>query len=246
MKRDVKKVLVLGLFSIFLISFIAGVVSAATNAEIVFESMTKFLQNLGANPTNLSSILLGILLWIILYSIVKEIFGFKGSNLSWLGPGAVSLIIVILTFLYLPSNFVEAIALQYSAMGATILTVIPFAIILYFTTVVSNKLLIARAIWIFYTVYYFTMFLYKVASSTQIWSADNIPYFGAMAAGIAMIFLVGLMRRTVFRATLDSDTEQAMRGVRVRTKARQVENAEAVGYGIGKDSGVVTAENFRG
>ena len=155
MKRDVRKFFVLGLFSILLISFVAGIVSAATNGEIAVTSIADFLRTLGANPASLSSILLGVLLWIVLYSIVKEIFGFSGgrSNFAWIGPGAVSLIIVILTFLYLPSNFVEAIALQYSAMGAAILTVIPFVIILYFTTVVTKSQLVARAVWIFYTVY---------------------------------------------------------------------------------------------
>ncbi|MFH1710862.1 MAG: hypothetical protein ABH840_00960 [Nanoarchaeota archaeon] len=232
MKRDVKRFFILGLFSIFLISFAISVVSAATNAEVVASSIATWLETVKLNPASLSSILLGVLLWIILYSIVKQIFGFEGGRLAWLAPGAVSLIIVIITFLYLPSNFIEAIALQYGAMGATILTIIPFVIMIYFTAVVSNKLIVARAIWIFYTVYYFTMFLYKVASSTEVISADNIPYFGAMIVGTAMIFIVGYMREKVFTAELDSKEEAAMKAVKVRGTLRKVQNKEAAEYDI--------------
>ncbi len=179
-----------------------NIVSAAdeTNFDLLVQNIGELINSgfsgLNLEPALLTSLLLGILLYVVLYSIVKQMFGFEG-NLSWISTGTIALIMTTLTFLYLPENFTEAIALQYSAMGATILSVIPFLILLYFTTVVSNNLFVARVIWIFYVVYYIAIFSYKLASplppETSFW-LHNIPYLAAILAGIIILITLGYMR----------------------------------------------------
>ena len=184
-----ERVLGLSVISLLVISFLVSFVSAETNLESVAGSLTEGLEKISINPTYLTEALLGILLFMILHTIILQLFNFSGKR-SGILAGFTSLIIVILTFIWLPNDYVEAIALQYSAMGATILTVIPFAIMLYFTIVVNKSLLFARITWFFYAMYYLTMFLYKIttAETGKIFTADNIPYAGALIVGLIIFF----------------------------------------------------------
>ncbi len=79
----------------------------------IAESIKNGFEAIGANPTLLSSILLGILLYVVLYSIVKQIFSWD----NWVYPFVVSVIIVILTFIYLPEDFVEAVCFRIDSEG---------------------------------------------------------------------------------------------------------------------------------
>lgn len=235
-----KKRLKIGLFLFALAIFLSNFVSAQeTNFDIWTRNIADIIANgfsvVSLNPAVLTTFLLGALLWIIIYSIVVQIFKFKGTW-AWLGGGIVSLIIVLLTFIYIPDNFIEAIALQYSAMGATILTVLPFILLLYFTLVVSANLFVARVIWIFYVVYYFALFAFKVATAPAgitFITADNLPYIGAIIAGIIILIYVGWMRGKVFEGKLSGQAEQAMRDVKIRGTERKIEREEAEERGIG-------------
>jgi len=212
--------------SILSVVFLTSFVAAQTILESAGLGITDFLRSILLTPANLSVILLGLLLWIIVYTIVVQIgLGSEGRGSS-IAAGAISLIIVILSFLYLPANFVEAIVLQYGAMGATILTVIPFFIMLYFTVSVSKSLLVARAIWIFYVVYYITLFFYKIATTiTGTWT-NSIPYIGAIIAGIIIFFLLPAMRDFLYKGKLEAKEERAIKGVKFRALGRKVAEEE--------------------
>ncbi|MFA6023002.1 MAG: hypothetical protein WC781_02865 [Candidatus Pacearchaeota archaeon] len=195
--------------------------------------ITGFLSTIQLTPRTLSSVLLGALLWIVLYSVLGQIFKVGEKRWARVFSGAVALIITLLAFIYLPANFVEAITLQYSAMGAAILTVIPFAILLYFTVWVSESLLIARVTWIFYIVYYFTLFIYKLASTPAEggWWAQTIPYWGAIIAGILILILIPGIRTFVFRGKLTAVKEKGMNAAQRRKALLNLEkeNLEAFG-----------------
>jgi len=228
-----ERVLGLSIISLFVISFLVSFVSAETNIESVAGSLADGLEKISINPTYLTEALLGILLFMILYTIVVQLFNFSGKKGGMLA-GITSLIIVILTFVWLPSGYVEAIALQYSAMGATILTVIPFAIMLYFTLVINKSLLFARITWLFYAMYYLTMFIYKlgVSETGKIWTWDNIPYFGALIIGIIIFFFIKDIRNLIFKEKLTSNMTKAKENVALRAAGREIETAEAVSRGL--------------
>jgi len=230
MKKEMR-VFALFFISMILIVLVLNLVSAETNFEAwgrdVGTAITTFLESIKINPDNLSVILLGVLLWIIVFSIVKQIFSYQRGKWGHIMATVISLIVVILTFIYMPENFIEAIALQYGAMGATILTVIPFAIMLYFTVSVSSSLFFARVIWIFYIIYYFTLFLYKWGTSTEpFFSFANLPYAGAILAGILIFLFLPTMRNFVYKGELDEKEEKGMKDIKFRTLGRKLEREE--------------------
>lgn len=154
---DMKKV-----YGYLLGLFVVGVVSAQTNAEVVgdkiYGGVVSLFEN-SAGAGNISVVLFGILLWMVLYSIFKSMNLFQ-RNQWWSGGAA--LIVTLLAFIYLPSDFVNAIGQGYGALGATVLTVMPFAIAIYFTVWVTSSLLVARAIWIVFALYYLVLFAYAL------------------------------------------------------------------------------------
>jgi hypothetical protein len=137
-----------GFFLLNLVLFEIGGVLAETNFERIINSISF--------TGNFSIILFGILLWMILYSVFKSMNIFE-DNPWW--SGGISLIVTILSFIYLPQGFIDGIGISYGALGGTILTVIPFAIAIYFTVWVSTNLAIARGIWLVFALYYLILSL---------------------------------------------------------------------------------------
>lgn len=227
-----------------LTTLFSSLVSAQqNNFELLAQSIGKALANgfssIRIEPALLTSILLGILLWIIIQSIVVKVFNFGESKWSKAGGAAVSLIIVLLTFIYLPKNFIQAIAYQYGALGAAILTVVPFAIMLYYTLVVTKSRFLARVAWIFYTVYYFAIFLFGTLESevafdltSGAWWALNIPYIAAMIAGIFIFFTVGFWRKKAFDEFIESQAQEAVERAEQRNQLRRIQEQEARDLGL--------------
>jgi hypothetical protein len=194
------------ILALILILSTLAFVSAQTFADAtesvvidISQSIRDGLDTILINPSTLSSVLLGILLFIIIYSIVLKMKLFEGYGRIL--ALVVALIFTLLTFIYMPDNFVEAIVLQYGAVGATILTLIPFMILLYFSFSVAEDLFVAKLTWIFYAMYYFGLFIYKIASSPYqgtfirtVLTPGNIPYLLAILAGIFMVIMIRRLR----------------------------------------------------
>ncbi len=158
---------------------------------------------------NTTRLLLGVLLWMILYSIVKEINFFKGKALSIIA----SVIMTILSFMFIGDNFLNALTATWGPLGATILTILPFIIISYFTIKVTDNLLTARIIWIVFLVYwiftYVGLMLQEKFLSTEGWI-----YFGVMALGILIIIFLEPIRSLFFDEKTRSLKESAERKIK--------------------------------
>ncbi len=198
---------ILSLLSVVLVS------AQETNLEVwgrtAAGSIARFLDTLRLNPSSLSTILLALLLWMVLYSIISKmkLFG-DGSKWGHFVSGIVSIIITILVFIYLPQNFLESIVLQYGAMGAAILSFIPFIIIFYFTTAIIDSLLLSRVIWIFYSLYYLGLFVYKWGLSvTEMGFTESIPYLVAFFAGLIIFFGIKTFRSWIIKGKLEAKEE---------------------------------------
>lgn len=211
---------------------------ALVSAETNFESWTRsaaysisdFLNTIQLNPTNFSSLLLGVLLFMIIYTIVKGL-NFAEGRWNWTFSAIVSLIITILSFFWLPPTFIDAISLQYGAMGAAILTAIPFIIMVIFTFRATSNLAVARAIWAFYIFYYLTIFLYVWGTGTApFWSFENLPYMGAIIAGLFIFLFIKDFRNFVFKGELDARKEKGLHRVKVRKALDELKDEEAKGY----------------
>jgi hypothetical protein len=208
-----------------------ALVSAQTNFEVWSRTaaarVSEMFATLQLDPTGASTILLGILLFMIIYSIVKQMQLFAGMGaLAEFFSLVAAVIISILTFVWLPEEFIENIVLQYGAMGATILAVIPFIIMLYFTAVVAKSLLIARVIWLTYGIYYFVLFIYQWgnAATTEL---DHVLYGAAVLLGIFVFLLIGPIRGWVWGEKLESGVEQAQRRLDERLELEKLREKEA-------------------
>ena len=242
-KESVRLLSLLLIFSIlftFSIQFVSAQTALKDVSSGIVTGISSVFQFAQADKNTFSSILLGILLYIVLFSIVKQVFHFEG-NYSYLSAGGVSLIIVVLTFLYLPANFIETVVLQYSALGLTMLTIIPLVILMYFTAVVTKNLFVARAIWLFYSMYYFGLFAYKLATTSSgsvFGNAENIPFMAAIIIGLVLFFIVGVVRKKIFTETLNSGEEHAMKSIRLRAAERKMEEKEAESRGLVGGAGI--------
>jgi len=197
---------IIGLFSL---SFISAETLGEAALRNTGSGIKALFDALYLNPDNSTKILLGILLYIVIYSVVVQIFGTEKSKGGKLFAAIFSLIVVLLSFIALPQNFIETIVLQYGAMGAAILTIIPFIILLYFSLAVTSSLFIARAVWIFYIFYYISLFGYKIISlpagtSTGEW----FPYLAAILAGIVIMLFIPGIRGLIFKGKLDELEEK--------------------------------------
>jgi len=220
MKRDVaSKLFAFTILGIILLLFLAPFVLSAdtpvntanydTAASVTKGAVSGVLGTIGGalsplfgDKEVLTRIFFAILLYMIIYSVIGMIFKNKRTlNII------ITFLITAISLLALPSSFIEAIRTQYGAMGAAILSVIPFIIMLVFTLKVSN-ILIGRIVWILYICYYFALYVYQIATTNTGWlSAESIPYFGAIVAGIAIFAMLGLMRKGLFKGKMQGIKE---------------------------------------
>jgi len=142
-----------------------------------------------------------ILLGMLVYSAISSSGFFKNPLVLWIATG----VITALSLIGLPSSFLFAIRTQYNIMGAVLLSVIPFAIIFWFT-IKANSKLVAIFTWVFYTVYFFVLNIHVLASKARI----EWPHAIALVVGIIMIALVGKFRGWYFKVALGSESERAI------------------------------------
>lgn len=241
MKKSISSILLAPLFFMLSVPSVLAQTIAEEWGRTAAAGIVSFLDTLKLNPTALSTVLLGILLWIILYSVVTKI-GLGGeSHWGAIGSAIIALIIVILSFMYLPANFVEALALQYGATGVAILAFGSFAILLYFSLSVSRSLTVARVIWIFFIVYYFAIFIYKIGTTQAAGAAwyDYIPYGASILAGILIVVFLPKMRDFVFKGELSAAEERGMRDISLRKLGREIEREEVKARLEGAEGGGV-------
>jgi len=198
-------------------------VGGDTNFQVAGRNIAGFVNGLfesiklDPGEGNFTVILMGILLWMILYSVVSQIGLFKDSigKGGFLWTGGISLILTILAFMFLPENFIGALATPIAATGATILTFIPFIIVIYFTIWVTDSLIIGRAIWIVFLIYYLSLFVYQVGIATEgIFIKANVPYFVAMFIGIIIFVMLRQLRFWIHEGKIQAIEEKVERNVK--------------------------------
>ena len=234
---NVKRFLSFGVLGLFLISMIGVVLGAdLTNegrevgeglATLVGGFFEPLLSPLFGDTELLSRTFFAVLLGMIIYSIISTMFKESKNWIKWGITGAIT----SLALLGLPSGFLEAIRIQYGAMGAAILTVIPFIIILVFS-LKSKSVLIARVTWIFYAVYYFVLYAYSLATneSTGLFTSTNMPYLVAFFAGIFIFIGMPTIRDLIFKGELAGLEERGMGKVKRRKLLQQVQDEDLGRY----------------
>ena len=215
-----KEIVNKGVFLIILLVLILPVISAAevTTDDVVegAENVGKvisaffqgFLEPLYGGGSIATQFLLGVLLFLLIFSVIPYILGEDHMVLAFF----VTLAVTILSIIAIPNGFFSAILAQYGIMGATLLSVLPFIIILFFSIRVQNTL-VARVIWLFYTLYYFGVYIFLTIMAYNengkwIWvgteEPNTLPYVVAMIAGIILFFFIVKVQEIVFKGKLES------------------------------------------
>lgn len=219
------------LLALFAVVFLSTFVAAATVAQEAASSIANFFEGAGLSAGMMTKILLIVLLWLIVWNIVHEL---KLGGNSSLISSIIALIISILAFIYIPQEEINAIVLQYGAMGSTILTVIPFIIILWFSLRTDN-LFIARITWIFYVFYYFLLFVYKWATTEvpagAAWWTVGLPYLIALVMGIIIFFVLAPIRNLIFKGEMEKLGEKATKAAAVRKTLVKAEKKSLEAFG---------------
>lgn len=149
-------------------------------------------------PLNiLPTIFMGIILFLLIYSAIdtSDILKSKDGNnpVIYLLTFAVTMLALIA----LPENFFAVILPSYGAMGATLLTILPFLIILFFTIKI-NRIFIAQIIWGLFAAYFVGYYAIIVMGLYDLGGAENIRYANFYIViglvGAAMFFLIGPIR----------------------------------------------------
>ena len=175
-------------------------------------------------------ILLAVLLFLIIYNIVPSIVGKDSKKVAFF----ISVAVTLLAMMSIPSGFLDSIATQYGAMGAALLSAIPFVLVLI-TTVRLSSPLAARVVWLFYALYYFGLYIYKIITNPVGWSSvENIPYLIALIAGVIMFFFIVKIQHIVFKGELETIEQEGKKMAQRRKLLGELEkdNLESFGSGI--------------
>jgi hypothetical protein len=160
---------------------------------------------------------------MIIYTIISSFFSDTNKYIKWV----ITLSISTLSVIGMPEGYLDSVLVSYGAMGLTILTIIPLFIVLLFSVKVKS-LLLARATWAFYAVYYVAVVISGLIKT----GVSGFIHWVAVAVGVAMFFFVPYLRNIFDKGELDKDLEKAERAINRHTqtqKLRQKSDESVVG-----------------
>ena len=232
---NMKRVLVLGILGLFFVSMMGGVLGV--DGEEIGQELGKGVGGFVTGVASFVQTLLGpffgdneiwsrffmaILLGMVIYSIIAGLF--KDSNV-WIKWG-ITISVTFLALLGLPAGFLETIRVQYGAMGATILTLIPFIIVFIFS-LQTKYLVITRVTWLFYAGYYFGMYSYEVATHGGWFSGEKaLPYMVAWIVGLFLFFGIKSIRNMLFEGKVEGLMEQGIQKVERRAVLQKIKDED--------------------
>ena len=89
-----------------------------------------------------------------------------------------------------------------------------------------------KVLWIFWLFYYFAIYIYRIATTSSGWfSAENIPYFGAIIAGLVMIFALKPIRNLLFKGEIEEIAEAGTQTVERAKLLHKLQKEEVDAYG---------------
>lgn len=209
--------MVLGLF---LISMMGGAL-ALTPQEIgagAAAAIGAFVKGLsgaiGADAkSGISKFFFVILLAMIIHSFISSFFSDSNTFLKW----GITISISALAYLGIPEGYLEALLVSYGAMGLTILTVIPFLIMVIFTVKVKD-LMIARGTWVFYVLYYMISIVGKIIET----KGAEPAYWIAILGGGLMFFTIPYLRHMFDEGKISAKVEKAEAAIEKHSQSQKI------------------------
>lgn len=135
MKKETRNILLLSLFSILLISFVAGVVSAAPN-DPFSNSISAFFGH-WADGTGLMNYEAKIMLALLIFTVFIIIA--SSLNLKWVYSLPLAIVLTFMTTAYITPDAITGIFQSYAPTAMTIATIIPLAAFFALTYIAAEK-----------------------------------------------------------------------------------------------------------
>ncbi|MBU3923876.1 MAG: hypothetical protein KJ592_03090 [Nanoarchaeota archaeon] len=173
---------------------------------------TALFKDTALGSDTLSRIFMTVLIAMFVFTALGSFFADGSPWIHWGATIAVS----FLAMVGLPEGFLESIRTGYGAMGASILAIIPFLVIFWFS-MKTKSLLMARLTWMFYTFYYFALMISNW-SQKGFWSG---PYIIAVITGVIAFFFIWNLRKYLFKQQTEGAMEEIERGLAVEKLYRR-------------------------
>lgn len=164
-------------------------VRSTINAAIsIFQPLFEIIMQ-GETPEFLfAKSLLGILLFVIVFTVIKKVPVFKGNKTVSL---IIALVVAILAVRFISENdLVNGILLPYGTLGVALTTLLPFLIFFYFVHEGQMGPIGRRALWLVFGIIFIIVFGYKFENISDI--SKYIYIFTLMGMIIAFIFDRGI------------------------------------------------------
>ncbi len=183
---------ILAFLTIFLSSLVSagpveGVEQLVEGLREVISIVVQFLSNVlfdleSFDEFFFAKLLILLIIFFAVYTVLKKnkIFG-SDQKIAIIIASAIS----ILSVRYLPSNFVQAILLQYSVFAVAITILLPFLIFFFFLHQSEIKRFGRRAGWVIYAVSFLAMWSFRY---NEIGDANYIYWIGITFVILSFIF----------------------------------------------------------
>lgn len=234
------------ILSLFLVSMIAGVVSAATTNTQIIDS---FQNVLNGNWTGFNGflsailtpeILFGLLIFLVIFAILSQINLFKQD---WLKVST-SVIIAILAAGFINTDWLLPILNQYTALGITISFILPFVLLFIFVRdIMPNNQLMQRLVWFIYTIVVIANFSINYDSIKTDAFAKNL-YWLIIVLSVIMLAFGAKILNLLWKEKLKEGTNSWKKMqdlIREGDKAKAIEYARSFNMGASEKAQIAKA-----
>lgn len=203
MNKNTKKILALGVLSLFMFAFVMTLVVAAApeTAAVTGNAVTDPIKNLftkwegGDLSTNVAKYLFFALIAIIIYSI-SSVMPFLSNQKEWI-KWPFALVVSFLATAFITPEEVYMMLISYGAMGLIMSAVIPFIILFFFTIEIEKKdpklgSYLTPIVWIGFVVF----MAYKLIAG---WANETSPLSGWEF----WLYIIAIVAAVIFILTKD-------------------------------------------
>ncbi len=245
MKKEMDKLIAVFVLGILIITILPGVL-ADEDIRSVTEKMTTgvagFIQGIQdgvtstLNETQFVRVLFFILVFLIIVSILSAIPLFeerKGIKIL------ISIVITILSVMFIPTELIMPMLNPYSALGVALISIIPFALMFFFTQYMLINTFLKKIAWMFFAIYLLGITIYTSISTPiqEGLSANTIyiwVYGVASVLALLMVFFNKWIDEHIWSGKMEAKMNNAQKKMQKRIAVDQLKEQEANAQGLGE------------
>lgn len=163
-------------------------------------------------------IFMGLVLLLLIYSVFDTMGFFKTeeNNFNWLN-WLISIGVTMIVLIALPPDFFNYILPGYGAMGAAIMSVLPFIIIFGFTIKIRSVPM-GQMVWFFFSAYFIGFYVLtslRVFDNTWEGTIGGLFYLVIGGLGVFMIFFFPVLRNFILKGQTEGYVQSIESGGKI-------------------------------